>query len=339
MGQASTRISFHANTDSLLDDGLKSVISDPIDFLTPDEFWALFTMDLRARRFDPPEVQSRQGDVAAGDSLVVQQSGRIYEWHLFRDIDEAEGYCYGTDASLSRLESRGTLKVHRSPFRLEFWNLVYGQRESGDKLKGVMTKILRTMRSKADCKLNVDSPGGSGLKCVLSDPILDSVLSPEMFWRQTKEVIKKKALRVLPDGGLVQKAATGWELFKSQDAYTKHVFNDATKEIISYTYTDADLSETSLETVRHLRIHVKPYRLEMWMASADKRQASDAERCEVLSLLESVLEQSRHMTTRPNSIADTQELSSLYQEVTAFRKEMSNALSALNDGAEALKAW
>jgi len=270
----------------------------------------------------------------------VAEGDQLYEWFLFPELDEAECYCYGADPSLSRLESRGTVKAHGNPFRLEFWNLVYGQRESGEKLKGVMTRILRTMRSTADCSLNVDSPGGSGLKCVLSDPIMDSVWSPETFWGQTKEVIKRKALRVLPDGGILQKADPPLDAVStSQEAYTKHVFNDALREIVSYTFRDLELSEKTLETVRHLRIHARPYRLEMWLASADKRQAGEAERREVLRLLGPVLEQAKLLPARPNDVANTAELSSLYDEVTAFRKEMSQALSALHEGAGALEAW
>mmetsp|Transcript_79911 Transcript_79911/g.185557 ORF Transcript_79911/g.185557 Transcript_79911/m.185557 type:complete len:337 (-) Transcript_79911:373-1383(-) len=336
MGQANALVAFHTDVNSPSLDGLKSVLSEPIEAMTPDEFWALFSMDLRSRHCPPPEEEKR---AAESEGLLVFQGGRIYEWFLFHSLDEAECYCYGSDSTLSKLESRGTLKVHRSPFRIEYWSLIYGQRESGDRLKAVMMKILRTMRSKADCSLNVDSPGNNGLKCVLSEPIMDSILSPDMFWKQTKEFIKKKAEKVLPDGGIVQKAAAGWELFETQAAYTKHIFNESTKEIVSYTYKDSDLSETSLETVRHLRIHVKPYRLEMWMASADKRQAGYTEKEELLTLLEPVLEQAQLMEAYPNSVANTSELSSLFEEVTAFRKEMSNALSALHEGAGALQAW
>jgi len=270
---------------------------------------------------------------------LVMHAGEIYEWCVCRDLDEAECYCYGADVSRSRLVWRGTLKVHRRPFRIEFWSLVYGQYESGEKLQDVMTKILRTMKSKAACHHSVDSPSSEGRTCVLSDPIVDSILSPDMFWRQTKEFIRKRAERILPDGGVVQKAATGgWELFETSAAYTKHVFDEPTKEIVSYTYRDSELTEGSLETVRHLRIHTKPYRLEMWMAAADKRQAGDAQRVQVVDILGPVLEQSRLMEAVPNFAADTSELSRLHEEVSAFRREVTNALQALHLGAGTLKA-
>mmetsp|Transcript_115740 Transcript_115740/g.338506 ORF Transcript_115740/g.338506 Transcript_115740/m.338506 type:complete len:297 (-) Transcript_115740:120-1010(-) len=294
MGQATAPVAFHADADSPSGDGLKSVLSEPIEAITADEFWAILAMDLRNRHWAVPGAEAAPSR-GSGEGLVVLQADRFYEWVLSPELDEAEIYCFGTDATLSKLQSHGMLKVHRVPFRIEFWTLVFGQRDSGDRLKDVMTSLLRNMKSKAKCSLNVDSPTGSGLKCVLSDPIVDATLSPDMFWKQTKETLMKKAVKVLPDGGYVQMAATGNGILQSHHTYTKHIFNDDVKEVVSYTYNDVELSEESLEIVRHLRIHVKPYRLEMWMAWADKRRAGDSEKNEVLMFLKPILEQAQLM--------------------------------------------
>jgi len=342
MGQTSSTIAFHANADSPTGDGLKSVVSDPIATMTADEFWSLFTMDLRSRHQPPPETSGWDPPETENveEGLFIVQPARGYEWWFIRGADEAECYSYCADASSSKLESRSTLRVHRDTFRIEFWSFVYGQRESGERLRRVMAKILQTMPSNAQCSHDVDSPGGNGLKCVLSEPILDSLLSPDQFWKQTKELIKRSAERILPDGGIVQKASSGgWELFQAEPLpYTKYIFHDAKWEIVSYTYSSSELSDRNLETVRHLRIHQRPYRLEMWMACADKRQAGHTEKQLLMRILGPVLEQVKLIEACPDSAADTAELSRLHDEVSAFRKEISDALDALHEGAGALKA-
>jgi len=338
-GWASPSTNFHADAASPDGEGQTSIVSDPIEGLTPEEFWALFAMVLRNRHprllDDAHEVASEQVD---DEALLVLDPGGLYSvWQLMRDADQAQCRHYGNDSSLSKAKWEATLKVHRMPFRIEFWCLVYGQRDSGKRLKDVMTRLLRTMKSQAACAHNVDSPGSDGMKCVLSDPIVDSVLSPEMFWKHTKELIKKKAEKTLPDGSILQKSKDSWDLFDSTPTYTRHVFNEDRKEIVSYTYSDIELSDASLEKVRHLRIHPKPYRLEMWMASPDQRRATDVEKEQLLELLEPVFEHAMLIGQCGQSAADTGELSRLRAEVDHLREEVSDALCTLRKGAEVLQ--
>jgi len=335
MGQAAGPIAFHADAESPAGGGLRSVVSEPVEALTPDEFWALLAADLRSRHWAPQDA----GRGAPRDGLLALQAGRLYEWLLHPDLDQAECYCYGADSSLSAPVSRGTLQVHREPFVLEFWSLVYGEDDCGDALKGNLRKFLVSMRSKAECFLDCDSPGGHGHKCVLSAPITDCVLSPDMLWKQTKEGIRRNALKVLSDGSVVQKLATGWDLFGSKESYSKRVFDDATMEIASYIYGDEALSPGSLETIRHFRVHARPFRLEMRMATADQRRAGDAERFELMELLEPVLEQAQLMSAQPTHEASTAQISGLQQEINALRKEVSHALGTLHEGAGALDSW
>merc|ERR1712048_1015967 len=116
-----------------------------------------------------------------------------------------------------------------------------------------------------------------------------------MFFKQTKDCIKKRAHKILPDGGVVQQTTDSWQLWETPPSYTKHVFDDKAKEIISYTYGDLTLSEASLEKVRHLRVHVRPYRLELWIVVPPQRRAGDAEKVQLMNLLDPVFEQAKSL--------------------------------------------
>lgn len=340
MGNAAGNVHFNAQ-DSLSGDGLPSIVSDQLEDVSPDEFWALFSMDLRNRHprmYGVPCQAAPSWEQLDDERLVVlHPCGSYALWSLRCKADEAVCDNFGRDGRLEKPLWSGTIKVHRSPFRIEFWSLVYGQRDTGSRLKDIMKKLLQTMRSKAACAQDVDSPSHEGCKCVLSDPIVDSILSPEMFWKQTKELIKRKAFKILPDGAILQKTHDGgWDLWKTTQSYTKHAFNEARKEIVSCTYSDLGLSEESLEQTRHLRIHMQPFRLEMWMATPDQRRAADVEREQLLSILEPVFEHVTLMAECPLPATQHSEMDHLRREVDSFRGEISQALSTLRAGVVAL---
>jgi len=105
---------------------------------------------------------------------------------------------------------------------------------------------------------------------------------------------------------------------------------------VSLTYSDLSLSEESLEQTRHLRIHMHPFRLEMWMATPDQRRATEVERDQLISILEPVFEHVNLMAECPLPAAPPTELDHLRREVDSFRGEISQALSTLRAGVVAL---
>jgi len=338
MGQASSNIDFHANVDASVGEGLTSIMSDVIEELSPDEFWALFLMDLRNRRrclYEADELQAAWERLDESDLLVQDQHRHYLVWRVDRARDEAVCDNYGGDADLKRARWRSTLKVHRKPFLIEYWVVTCGYRDSGATLRALMARLLQTMNSRAGCTQDVPSLDGDGNLSVISDPIVDAVLSSDMFWRQTQDLIKKRAFKTLPDGSVVQKKDDGWaDIWPGPSTYTRHLFLDERKEIISYTHSNLELGEASLEKVRHLRIHEKPYRLEMWTATPDRRRAGEEERAELLGLLAPVLEQASVLVggeeqTDKSSEAAVAELYKLREEVGCLRSEVCSAMATL----------
>mmetsp|Transcript_77958 Transcript_77958/g.180815 ORF Transcript_77958/g.180815 Transcript_77958/m.180815 type:complete len:349 (-) Transcript_77958:54-1100(-) len=342
MGQVSAgSLSVQLHVDVPVEDGLTSIMSDPIEGFSPDEFWALFVMDLKHRQhllLSSEEPHTAWDKLAETELLVRDPISRDYlVWQTHLHSDEAVCHNYSSDASLSRARWRATIRVHRLPFHLEFWSLVYGHRDSGGDMRSLMARILQTMLSKAACIPDADSPSEAGMKSSLSEPIVDSVLSPEMFWRRLKETLKRRAFKALPDGSVVQKSNDAWSLLWRGETFTHHIFHEDRREIVSCTYSDQSLSQWSLEKTQHLRIHQRPYRLEMWVITPSQRHAGERERALLLSMLGPVLRMAGLICDRGQSLVDVTSASNLQEEIGSFRSEVSDALSSLRQSAVALE--
>merc|ERR1719367_1396980 len=150
------------------------------------------------------------------------------------------------------------------------------------------------MDSKARCFHDAEFPEGSGLRSVISEAILDTKTSADTFWKQTKEYIRGQAHEILPDGAVVQRLRSKWRFWDGSLYYTKHVFDDATHEVRSYSYgADPSMSAESLRRVSHLRVHWEPYRLEMFTIVPEHSAAGEPEKAFLVELLAPVFSSRR----------------------------------------------
>mmetsp|Transcript_72046 Transcript_72046/g.166902 ORF Transcript_72046/g.166902 Transcript_72046/m.166902 type:complete len:386 (-) Transcript_72046:156-1313(-) len=337
---------FYAHTDSPSGDGSKCIVSGTITDMTPLEFWSLFGKALQ--RDDvarPPCVSYKCTEQPDGGMLVVPtlpsgDGGKIslhVVWYLHPENDEAIGINFHTDSSLTEAFSRITLKAYHHPFVLECRTEVAERRDSGEALKTIMEGVLKSLNSEVQCRANMPSPDGSGLKSVVSDHIHDTITSPDMFWRQTKEYIKSQAYEVQTDGTVVQRIQQGWFWWDAA-YYTKHVFHEKANEICSYSYgDDPTLNEASLERVSHLRVHRKPYRLEMFTVIPKHMAAGEIEKLFLMDFLNPVFKYHKELKDAERHTAINEELSMMRKEMKAYQQEMTSAITALRQEVVALR--
>uniref|UniRef100_A0A7S1L6N9 Uncharacterized protein n=1 Tax=Alexandrium catenella TaxID=2925 RepID=A0A7S1L6N9_ALECA len=338
---------FWAHADSPSGDGSKCIVSSPITDMTPVEFWSLFSKalkrdDVLAR---PPCVSYKWSEQPDGGILVIptlpaSDGGKIsmhIVWYVNSDNDEATGINYHTDSTLSEVFSRITLRAFHHPFVLECKTEVAERREAGEGLKTIMEGVLKSLNSEVTCRADAPSPDGSGGKSVVSDHIHDTITSPDMFWRQTKEYIKSQAYEICPDGSVVQRIQVGWWLWGAA-YYTKHAFNEKTNEICSYSYgDDALLSEDSLDRVSHLRVHRKPYRLEMFTVIPKHSADGEIEKLFLMDFLNPVFKHHKDLKEVERSNHINEELAMMRKEMKAYQQEMTSAIQALRKDVVALR--
>lgn len=269
-------------------------------------------------------------------------------WRIHADADEAIACDHGNDRTLCRLERDLTLQVHRSPFRLEFWASEEAACVSSDGLLAVMEALLsRSLNSKASCRADADSPRGGGRKCVLSDAIRDTLLAPDEFWREARAHLTKGAREILPNGcvvledaaqGLWTLGVTPWpSLNPGKSCWVKHIFDGTSYELHSYRYgEDSTLSKKNLEMVTHLKVHWRPYRLEMWASAPPQRCAGEPEKAILVELLDPLIEKAKEQhrcrsleEVERASVRDFREELCLYQD--ELRKELQALVSEVAD--------
>lgn len=338
---------FRIHAESPSGDGSKCILCGPIADMTPKQFWGLFGKALRREDVErPPCVSYKCTEQPDGGLLVVptlpsNDGGRIslhIVWHLFPENNQAIGVNYQTDASLSEVFSRIILRAHSDPFVLECKTEVSERRDSGEALKGIMGGVLKSLNSEVRCHADSPSPDGSGRKSVVSDQIHDTVTTPDMFWRQTKEYIKSQAYDILPNGNVVQRISTGW--WFGSAFYTKHVFHDKANEVCSYSYgDDGELSEENLDRVSHLRVHRKPFRLEMFTIVPKHTASGEIERLFLIDFLGPVFKHHKELKeAEQNSLVnEKEEIAMMRKEMQAYQQEMTSAIQALRNDVVALR--
>jgi len=336
---------FYTHSESQSGDGSKCIVSGAIADMTPQEFWSLFSKALQRDDVSrPPCVSYKCSEQPDGGILVVptlpsNDGGRIslhVVWYVDALNDEAVGINYHTDSTLTEVFSRITLKAYHHPFVLECKTEVAERRDSGEALKSIMQGVLKSLNSEVKCRADAPSPDGSGRKSVVSDHIHDTITSPDMFWRQTKEYIRSQAYEILPDGTVVQRIQNGW--WWDSAYYTKHVFNEKTNEICSYSYGDDSLlSEDSLDRVSHLRVHRKPYRLEMFTVVPRHSAAGEIEKLFLMDFLNPVFKHHKELKEAERHSQINEELAMMRKEMRAYQQEMTTAIHALRKDVVALR--
>lgn len=344
--QRSDTPEFYTHADSPSGDGSKCILSGPITDMTPMEFWGLFNKALeRDDVARPPCISYKCTELQDGGKLVVPtlpsgDGSKIslhVVWYLQPEDDQAVGINYHTDSTLQDVSSRITLKAYHHPFCLECKTEVTERRDAGEVLKGIMEGVLKSLNSQVKCMHSMDSPDGSGQKSVLSEHIHDTITSPDMFWRQTKHYIQSQAYEILPDGAVVQRIQNGWFWWDSA-YYTKHVFNEKISEIRSYSYGDDPLlSEDSLDRVSHLRVHRKPYRLEMFTVIPKHSAAGEIEKLFLMDFLNPVFKHHKELREANRHSAINNELHAMRKEMRTYQQEMTSAIAALRDEVVALR--
>mmetsp|Transcript_58661 Transcript_58661/g.132196 ORF Transcript_58661/g.132196 Transcript_58661/m.132196 type:complete len:383 (-) Transcript_58661:107-1255(-) len=334
--------------------GKKSVLSEPIDTFGPEDFWRFFPQNLRRREPRPPIRSYTSRETEDGGILTVKVLDRgggktlpnYSVWHLRQHDDEATVCDYGADRTLTNVDRRLTLKVHRDPFRIECWSFESEACGNHPLLMPAMEALLgHSLASKASCRVGVPSPGGPGRNCVLSDSIRDTAVAPDELWREVQQHLCKCSEQALSSENctvLEDEARGAWMLSgattaspsrKSKQCWVKHVFNGPAYELHSFRHgDDATLSEESLEHVVHFKIHWRPYRLEMWTTLPPRRLSGEPEKAFILDLLFPVFEQAKELAKR------RREEDSDRAKVQGFREEIAMCQNSLRKELEALCA-
>lgn len=350
---AESCIAFHADVESLAHPGSRSVLSEPISCMTPEELWELFAKDLRRREPRPPVRSYSSREREGGGILVIKvldkgdkmPSTNYTTWNLDPAACKATASDHGTDRTLSKVVKTMHIQAHCDPLRLELWaSESEGCSDEKWPLQVAMQALLKDMlKSSATCTVDVPSPSGERT-CLLSDAIRDTALSPNEFWESLKGRLVKSASKVLPSGCVTEEYPQHgiWQLESGVDwspsrppstSWMKHSFDDGAYELHSHCHgRDATLKEESLQVVLHVKVHWRPYRLEMWATSPPRRFAGEAEKAFAVELFGPIAQKAEERRMRRQKGEDERAL------LNAAREEISNSQNELRKELQALCA-
>lgn len=124
-----------------------------------------------------------------------------------------------------------------------------------------------------DFRDSAPSPGGSGQKSVVSDPIEDGTFSVEKFWDTTFEQLRSRGViglekdyqtKVTSDGGL--HVTTTYPLPGYDDilSYSTYHIDKAKNISVHKSYVSAELNEKNCVSTNYLKIYQQPIVFEWW---------------------------------------------------------------------------
>lgn len=296
---AGQSLGWTTEASSLSGDGTKVVLSDAIEGLSPDRFLEAFRQFALTREPIQYEKAYRASEMPDGSILAVASydaahllgPGRLLDTytvlHYRLDKDEVVSESHAYDETLSERTKQTTsvTKVYRDPFRIEFHMLQHPVRASGPLLMGGLNAILQDMGSAARANFDVDSPGGGGLKSVVSDPIEDCAVTAETYVEWAKQQSLTKAGGTLQPDGSVTAELSSWFMGTS---YRRHVFDAANGEVLT-TEFGLDPTLSQVESIVHCKVHARPFRLEMWADLSERVRANDQAKKMIEALVTPVL--------------------------------------------------
>mmetsp|Transcript_81335 Transcript_81335/g.143520 ORF Transcript_81335/g.143520 Transcript_81335/m.143520 type:complete len:304 (+) Transcript_81335:46-957(+) len=282
MGNGSS-VSWTPDADSLSQHGKKSILSSDIELegLTVQKLMNAYEQKLRKRDKVEPETayECRQlpdgGVVGASTYPLDDGVFKTYTTFYFKKAtDEIICNYHETDETCSASSKVQTryLKIHSDPaIRLEFWCEELAVRRA-DGLQGLFLKGNLAGIGAPDTKIAIGVESPLGGKCVLSDPIVGATVDAAGFldWFRS-QAVDERGCEEDTDGSL-KEVLGGWF---SGSLYVRHVLDKSKQEIRSMDYgDDADWSESSITMTTYIKVHDKPFRLEMFAEPVPGRYSS-----------------------------------------------------------------
>lgn len=284
---SSISVEFTADVESPSGDGLKSVVSDPIenDAFVPAKFWDAQEKYAKTRSAFIWE-QAYKCETRPDGSLVPVSTYAppgmapfsIYtQLHLNRSSNELLTHVYGPDASMTRCQATSHLKIHSDPTRFEFWTEEHGGRRHGPVAALTMQAYLDKMGTTA--KAAGDSPSimTPGELSIVSGPIEDCSVTADTFFDWAEATLIEAGAAKQQDGRYkdTQKSWIG------PPTTRLHKIDPAAGMVISEEF-GMDETCTDLKTTFYTKVHDKPFRLESWVI-APKARRSDAGQKELIA--------------------------------------------------------
>jgi len=294
MGSAS--IKFQADAESPDGEGGRCALSEPIQGVSPEQFWESLASYLRTRKPSAGNYETEYVARELDDGGVLtavtygsgSESGTFYTTHyLFPEKDEARGYFYTTDESLapSSLAYETVLRAHREPFRLEYVQEQRQARLSGPLAAAMLSGLMKLVGYDVTVFADQPSPSEEGRRSVLTGPIADPELTTtEAYWRKLTERATGQGAELLVDGSLMM-ASSGWA---SATEYTTTALSEDGTLVVTRDH-GADETLGAVKGWCYQRLLTDPARIELYRISAECRESGPRAAATVDALVNDVL--------------------------------------------------
>lgn len=275
-------VSWHDSSDSLIGDGKKSVVSDPIQVagFTAEKYWAANEKLFLTRAIVGYEKAYEAKTLPDGGLLSISTypsaspGSPDLTTYLTMHVDKATNTClsksYLTDKSLDEKNCAATsvFKIHSDPVRFEFWTDEHAGRRSGPMLVPIVVEALGKLGSKATVMPDQKSPSTPGALSILTTPIDDCSVTAENFLEFIKATMKETGATEEEDGTL-REVTTSWF---APTSHRLHTLDGAANALVSREF-GGDSSCKNLYGVGTLKALHDPFRLEFWVDSVEARRA------------------------------------------------------------------
>jgi hypothetical protein len=283
MGSSSS-VSWTPDTDSPATAGEKCILSDPIETegLNPEKFLHAFERTVRTREPLGDEVKYETKDLPDGGVLAVakHEAGSVGEYishnvfYFKKATDEIVCHTYVIDETRAESSkvSISHLKMHRDPFKLEFWVDELANRRFGPAVKKGMIGLLSLLGSSVKCEMGAESPNGGG-KCVLTEPLTDIDVKPDTLIESIQQLLINEGANEESNGSLTKESSSWF----GASTYSKYVFDKTKRQIVEKVYSDESFSDSHLLYTTTTEVHENPFRLSMYVVNVPCRKSSPNE--------------------------------------------------------------
>jgi len=282
------------NADSIAEPGFQSIVSDPIEGMTPELFWDLFEVYYRKRPPKEHETEVSSRDLPDGSFVQAVRTGAEVQYSfntavLRADQNDCVFQVHLTDETLSYTAWYDYVRVHRDPFRLELWSEVPPMHFSGIYLREFCKKMLFSVLGYAvDATADTSSIWKPGKKCVLSESFEDASLTKELFFQRVNAFIVSEGGVEEPDGTIL----TEYRSWLAPTRWAQSSTDVELGEITIRDYLDPSLSTADLLSTTYWKLHENPMRVEVFMVTKEGRIADELVRIRLGHWLAPIIDKS-----------------------------------------------